>query len=304
MTLFLIHRFIKDYQNTQDPGVRLGYGTLEACLSITVNIILAASMFATGVLLNSIALTANSVHTAADVITSVAVLVGFKAGHLPADEGHPYGHGRAEDIATLVIAVLLILVGYEFLTKSVERFLSPEPVRGSLVAMAGLLVAAGIKEWMARFSIGLGRAVKSSALEADAWHHRSDAISMVLVSAGMLATSWGYYRFDPVLGAGVSLLIAYTGYRLARGTASKLMGERPPEELVEQISIITKETDGVRDTHKVVVHDYGGSKRVSLHIQVDPDLPVTESHEIAARVKYRVSEQVNADVTVHVEPHQ
>ena len=303
MTQFLVSRFIRDHENIKDPDVRLGYGLLEAWVSIVLNIVLASLMFLAGSLLNSIALTANSFHTAADVITSVAVLVGFRASRLPADASHPYGHGRAENIATLVIAFLLLGVGYQFLTKSVARFVTPEPVGGSAIVVVGLLVASAVKEWMARFSIGLGKTVDSSALEADAWHHRSDAISMLIVGAGMLSSGAGYARVDAVLGGGVSLLIGYTGYRLMRGAMSKLLGEKPSDEVLQKIDAITRQTDGVLDTHKVLVHEYGGKAIVSLHIQVDPEMPTKESHEIAARVKYRVAEEVGSDVIVHVEPH-
>ncbi len=303
MTDFFVSRFIKNPKDTKDPDVRLAYGLLEAWVSIIVNIILASLMFTAGTLLNSIALTANAFHTAADVITSVAVLVGFKASRLPADSSHPYGHGRAENIATLIIAVLLIYVGYEFLMRSIDRFVTPQPVGGSIIVVVGLLVSSSIKEWMARFSIGLGKVIDSSALEADAWHHRSDAISMLIVSAGILSSGAGYPRVDAVLGGGVSLLIAFTGYRLMRGAMSKLLGEKPSDEILEKIGHITREIDGVLDMHKVLIHEYGGASHVTLHIQVDPEMPTKESHEIAAKVKYRVAEEMGSDVIVHVEPH-
>lgn len=304
LTEYLTRLFIKNHQRVEDPDVRLAYGLLEAWISIGVNLFLAVLMVGAGILLNSIALMANAAHTAADIVTSVAVLIGFKASRLPADKEHPHGHGRAEDIASLVIAILLIIVGYEFFARSVGRLMRPETVKGSAAVVVGLLLAAVIKEWLARFSITLGRRVNSSALTADAWHHRSDAISMALVSIGIIASGAGYSRADSVLGAGVAVLIAYTGYRLASGTSSRLLGEKPSDEMVERIASITRATEGVLGTHKVSVHDYGGNTKISLHIQVDPNLPVRESHEIAARVKYRIAQELNADTTVHVEPHQ
>jgi cation diffusion facilitator family transporter len=303
LTTLFVDRFVHDHENIHDPDVRLAYGMLEAWTSIVLNIVLACGMFATGLMLNSIALTANAAHTAADVITSIAVFVGFRAARIPADESHPYGHGRAEDIATLMIAMLLMLVGYEFFTKSVGRLMNPEPVAGSVYAVVGLIGAAGVKEWLARFSVGLGRKISSSALEADAWHHRSDAISMVLVAVGMVATKMGYVTVDALLGAGVSCLIAYTGYRLASGTVSKLLGEKAPGDLVKRVEEVTRNVEGVIDTHKLEVHIYGGNAKASIHIQVDPTLPVSESHEIAARVKYRLADETSVDATVHVEPH-
>lgn len=303
MTSFLLRTFVRGYENTQDPLVRSRYAALEAGLSVGLNLVLAFAMLLGGLYLNSIALTANAAHTAADVMTSVTVFLGFRAASKPADERHPHGHGRAEDIATLVIAVLLLFASYEFLTRSFARYTNPEPVGGSLSVVAALLFAAGIKEWLARFAIHLGKSISSGALAADAWHHRTDAISMSLVSVAVWGAMSGYPNLDAVLGAFVALLIGYTGFQLAHSAVSRLLGESAPAELLEQIDILTRETDGVLDTHKVVVHQYGQVSHISLHIQVDPDLPVRESHEIAARVKYRVSAATNATVTVHVEPH-
>ncbi|HHY46734.1 MAG TPA: cation transporter [Firmicutes bacterium] len=286
-----------------DFGGRAKVAFLEAWVSIIGNIGLSVLKFALGLALNSIALTADAVHTASDVITSVIVLVGFRAAQVPADEEHPYGHGRIEPIATLIIAILLVVVGFEFLTSSIGRVVHGALVQGSVSIAAILAATAVFKEWMARFSVALGKMIQAPALIADAWHHRTDAIATVMVAVAMVGTALGYHEIDAILGIGVSLLIMYTGYSLGRSSASTLIGERPSQSFVDEVSRLAGSVKGVKSLHKVTVHDYGvGRKVLSLHIQVDESLSVSKSHEIAHKVEQEIARNLHASVTVHVEP--
>lgn len=302
MTKFLLSRFIPNYQNTSDPDVRARYAYLEAWVSIIGNTVLATVNFAMGVLLNSIALMANATHTAADVLTSVVVLFGFREARRPADEEHPYGHGRVETIATLIIAVLLIMVGVEFAKSSVERLISRVSIQGSITAACILIVAGVIKEWMARFSMGLGNAICASALQADAWHHRSDGIANWMVAVSLILGRFGYGWLDAVFGLGVSALILYTGYELAKSASSTLIGEKPDDELVASVKELVLSVPNVKSTHKLSLHDYGGNRILTLHIQVPDNLHVDESHAIAGTVKRLVKERLKIETVVHVEP--
>jgi len=298
----LVRRFVPNYEDVENPETRLRYGLLEAIVSIVGNLFIATVNACLGIALNSIALTAQSVHTAADVITSVIVLVGFRAASMPADREHPFGHGRIEAVASLVIAVLLTIVGFEFAGESVRRFLSGAESKGSLW-VAGILVAGALaKEWMARFSIDLGGRICSPALVADAWHHRSDSFAMALVAVSLVAAFLGYPRVDAVLGLAVSGLIIYTGAKLAWSSTSSLIGERANPEMEEAICKVIRSIDGVRDMHKLDVHDYGGVKVASVHIQVDRGLNVMESHKIAGAVKHELLRRLAVECVVHVEP--
>lgn len=302
LTEALLHSFVKDHENTSDPAVRTGYGYVEAWVSIVGNIVIAAVNFLLGITLNSIALIAQSVHTASDVVTSVVVLIGFRAAAQPPDERHPYGHGRVETVATLVIAVLLLVVGFEFAGKSIERVIHGAEVKGSLLIIGVLLCIGITKEWMARFSIALGKAIDSPALEADAWHHRSDAIASALVAVSIASAMAGYAAVDAYLGIVVSALILYTGGKLAWSSASALMGEGADPGLATRITEVVQSIDGVKGMHGLSVHDYGAVKIASLHIQVDPDLNVSESHRIAGAVKYALLDEFSVECVVHVEP--
>ncbi|NPV79564.1 MAG: cation transporter [Firmicutes bacterium] len=313
ITGYLLKKFIGGFEPgrandgnhdiAQVHRVRAKVAFLEAWVSIIGNVLLAAFKITFGILLNSISLMADAVHTASDVITSIIVLVGFKAAEVPADKEHPYGHGRIEPIATLIIAVLLAIVGIEFMVSSVGRLLKGALVEGSLTIAAILLVTAVFKEWMARFSVGLGRMIQAPALIADAWHHRTDAIATAMVAIAMIGSLVGYHQIDAFLGIAVSLLIIYTGYGLGRSAVSTLIGEAPPQEFIDEVSKIAKSVKGVKSLHKVSVHDYGAGRRiVSLHIQVDESMSVAKSHEIANKVEELIANDLAASATVHVEP--
>lgn len=302
VTGWLVRRFVPRWEDSTDPGVRACYGALEAWISIVGNVVLTGFKFAAGLALNSIALLADAVHTLADAASSVVVLVGFRIAGAPPDDKHPFGHGRTENVITVVVAVMLVLVGLSFGQAAVGRLTARPEVRGNLTVTLILLVTAAFKEWLARFSFRLGEAIRSTALAADAWHHRTDAIATVLVVAAMAATLLGYPLLDPILGLVVAGFIVWTGLKLGLSAGSALTGEAPDAAFVEQVCGLTRAVAGVRSLHKVMVHDYVGRIEVTLHIQVDGGLTVAEAHAIAGRVKHAILEETKALATVHVEP--
>ena len=303
ITNSLLRRFVPSYHDTKDKHVRTGYGYLEGWTSIITNVLLFALKFALGLAINSISLIADSFHTLADVLTSIVVVIGFKVAKKPADPEHPYGHGRFETIATLVIAILLFVVGVEFFRNSIDRFINVQAVKGSILVVLAMLFSALIKEWLAQFSIDLGNRIDSSVLLADAWHHRTDAIASVFVAVAIAGALFNFHRVDAVFGMLVSGLIVYTGIDLGRTSISYLMGEAPSKDLIEEIEKIASSVDGVVSTHKVSVHDYGGQKAVSIHVQVEKSLSVDRAHEIAASVKYKISQEIeDVSAEVHIEP--
>jgi cation diffusion facilitator family transporter len=165
-----------------------------------------------------------------------------------------------------------------------------------------MTVSAILKEWMARFALTLGDDIDSSTLKADAWHHRSDAIASFLVAIGNLAAVRGLYWVDPILGVGVSVLIIYTGWELARSSGHTLIGASPSEEVIQDICDRAKSVSGVEDVHKVQVHDYGNHKEVSLHVEVDESMDLLAAHDLADEVERELTELLKAQVVVHVEP--
>jgi len=298
----LIRWFVPHPERTSDPEVRLRYGALEAWVSIVVNTLMAGVKFALGLWINSVALTADAGHTLSDTLTSVVVLVGFRTARRPVDEKHPHGHGRMESIATLIIATLLAVVGIEFMVRSVERLLKPMPVKVSVMAVVVMVLSAAAKEWMARFSLDLGRRIRSSALKADAWHHRSDAVASALVAVAILGVALGFKRLDGIFGIAVSLLILYTGVDLIRASASYLMGESPDAEALAEVRSAAQSVPGVVAIHDVEFHDYGQHRDVSLHIEVAGKATLAEAHAIASQVEEAVNRRLSVSTVVHVDP--
>ena len=298
----LVAWFVPTPERTSDPEVRLRYGTLEAWVSIVGNTLMAAVKFVLGWWINSVALIADAGHTLSDTLTSVVVLVGFRTARRPVDREHPHGHGRMESIATLIIATLLAVVGIEFLIQSVKRLITPAPMTVSYLAVVIMLLSALAKEWMARFSIDLGKRIRSSALKADAWHHRSDAVASFLVALAIIGVACGYTRLDGVFGVAVSLLILYTGIDLIRSSASYLIGESPDEQTLAEVRHAAQSVPGVVSLHDIELHDYGEHKDVSLHIEVHAATSVIQAHEIAHAVEDAVNRRLHVSTVVHVDP--
>ncbi|SHG62676.1 cation diffusion facilitator family transporter [Thermosyntropha lipolytica DSM 11003] len=300
---FLLARLLREGSDLQDinhPEGRRKVAYLEAWISIIGNLVLALLKFIFGIILNSIALLADAVHTASDVLTSFMVLLGFKLSSIPPDEKHPYGHGRIEFIATLIIALMLIGVGIKFGLESFARLRTHIVVEGSLGIALFMVLAGLLKELMSRISIDLGNRIKAPALLADAWHHRTDALASILVAVAILASKYGYYKVDAVLGLVVSVLIIYTGIEIFIDASSKIIGESNAED-VAKISNLACSVEGVVAAHDINVHNYGGNKAISLHIEVEDNLSMEMAHDVAHEVENLINKNMYASTTVHVD---
>jgi cation diffusion facilitator family transporter len=195
---------------------------------------------------------------------------------------------------------MLVAVGVKFGISSYDRLLANTAVKGSYLVVGLMVLAALLKELMSQISIDLGERIKSSTLIADAWHHRTDAIASLMVAIAILASQFGYFKVDAILGLGVSALIIYTGVEIFMESSSKLIGEIDEEE-VEAINALALSVAGVISTHDISVHDYGTNKEISIHIEVDKNLSVVSSHAIADQVEETVNQKLYALTTVHVD---
>jgi cation diffusion facilitator family transporter len=279
------------------------YGYFEGAFSVIVNLLLFVFKLLFGLVLNSIALIADSLHSLSDVVTSAIVIYGFKVSSKPPDDEHPFGHGRAERIVSIVLGCLLIVVGIEFLRGGFLRFNNPVPIKADVFVIVMLCVCVFAKEFLYRLSVSLGKRINSAALRADAWHHRTDAISTVLVLAGFLSFRFGLYQMDGILGMAVAGIIVYTGVGIIRESASVLIGEAPAASLVDRIKATAADFDGVDDVHHIHVHDYGGQLEITIHLRLRGDTRLEAAHERASDVEKAVKKCVpGAEVTVHLEP--
>ncbi|MGC9101214.1 MAG: cation diffusion facilitator family transporter [Caldisericum sp.] len=288
---------------TKGKETRKQIGYLEAWVSIMGNVALAFFKFVAGIFLNSLSLIADAWHSLSDVLTSVIVLVGFKVGEKPPDKEHPFGHGRFELLATFLIALLLGIVAYDLGKSAIFRIIKPEHVEFNLIILIVLILSALFKEWLAHFSIFLGRRINSSSLIADAWHHRSDAIATLFVAVGLIFSKFGIYRVDGILALGVALLIVWVAVQLLISSSNSLIGVAPDPNLINKIHDAAFTVPGVTNIHEIYVHDYVTNKIISLHVEVKDDLTVDEAHNIANSVEEAVQKATGAyNVTVHIDP--
>jgi cation diffusion facilitator family transporter len=279
---------------------RLGY--LEGVLSIVLNTALFGLKYWAGFSTGSIAVIADAWHTMSDTLTSVIVILGFKISSIGPDKKHPFGHGRAEIISSLVIGVLLAVVGFNFLVESIHRFIDRRAASFNSAAIMVFAVSVVLKEALAQFSIWAGKKIGSQSLIADGWHHRSDSIASVLILLGMLFGSY-FWWIDSALGISVSLLIFYASFSVLRESTGALMGEQPSEQLSESLNRIVRDTASqVQNVHHVHMHRYGDHIEVTFHIKLRPETGLEEAHRISRELENKIKSDLNMAATIHIEP--
>lgn len=286
----------------QDASRRLGYA--EGIISVIVNTLLFVLKLWAGNQASSIAMTADAWHTLSDTLTSLVVILGFWISSRPKDNEHPFGHGRAELIAAVVIATLLAVVGVNFFKDSVQQIISRHSASYSVLALSVFCVSVLIKEALAQFSFWAGRKADSRSLMADGWHHRSDALASLIIVVDAIAGRYVWW-IDGVLGIAVSLLILYAAYDIAKSTFNALMGERASEELSGNIvRIAQREAPALKDIHHIHIHRYGDHLEVTFHARLNGDANITDAHDLTVRLERGIKEELNADATVHIEPEK
>lgn len=297
-----VKKLIPHSEDVNDQDVRSQYGYLGGWLSIVVNVSLFVLKGLFGILLGSVALIADGVHSLSDVATSAIIVASFKWARKPSDTVHPFGHGRMEAIATLVVAVLLVVLGLEFFRTSVGRIIHPVDYRVNFWIVGFVVLTIFVKEWLARFTSILSRMIGSSALEADSWHHRTDALSSILVLGAFAGQYFGLYIMDGIAGIIISGFIVWTGWVIAKDGVDDLLGKRPSAELVDQIKRAVRECSEVLDIHDLIIHQYGQQMVLSFHIQVPETLSLREAHRVSEKVEKIVLDRFHAYATIHLDP--
>ena len=303
LTDILIKTFIKDKDNIRDKNVRQKYGYLGGFVGIACNVALSGVKIAIGLMVNSIAITADAVNNLSDAASSIITVIGFKITNKPADREHPFGHGRIEYISAMVVSFMVILVGFEFLKSSFERVRNPEAVKFDIIPFSVLLISIGVKVWLSRFYKRIGRKIGSKTMEASAADSLSDVITTSVVAMSLLASLWTAFPADGYVGLLVSALIIYSGISLTKDTLNPLLGEAPEPEFIRSITEKVLSYDGIIGIHDMIVHNYGpGRCVVSLHAEIPANMDIMKAHDVIDLAEQEISKEMDIHMVIHMDP--
>ena len=285
---------------------RLQRSVRATFVGLAVNVVLTTAKMAAGILGHSHALVADAVESLLDVFTSIIVWRGVVVAAAPADEEHPYGHGKAEPIAVAVVSASLLLAAGWIIFNAAREISTPHPSPAPFTLVV-LLIVIVVKEGLFRFALRESHLAESSAVNADAWHHRSDAITSIAAALGITVALVGGQRFvaaDDIAAIAAAGVIAWNGWRLLRPALNDLMDTSPRREVVERLRRLAESVPGVDGVEKCRARKSGNQFYVDMHVQVDPQMTVERAHQIAHDVKNRILEAMPAirDVLVHIEP--
>lgn len=275
-------------------------------ISLLINILLTILKVLIGFAYSSRALIADGIHSLSDMASTIVILISIKFSHSPADEEHPYGHGKAEAIGTSILAIILIITGILLIRDAVISIYSGKISIPGRPALWMALISIFVKEWLYRYTIKTGQEIKSKGLIADAHHHRSDALSSIAALIGVVGARLGYLFFDPLAGLVVALFIARIGFTILRDAINELMDGVPDNKKIGKFKEITRNVEGVIEVGDIKLRSYGPQIFIDLSVVVEDRLSVVEGHQVATDVKSRImsADDSVAEVMVHIDPEK
>ena len=303
MTEFLIRHFIKDYKDVEKISVRTAYGVLASIVGIFCNVFLFAVKFALGLILRSVSVTADAFNNLSDAGSSIISFVGVKMAEKPADRDHPFGHGRIEYIAALVVSFLVLEVGFTFLKDSIGKIRTPEELNFQTISVVILLLSISVKLWLGLFNRKLGEKINSKVMMAVFTDSMGDVITTAATILSLVFFRISGVNIDGFVGVGVALVVMWAGVGIAKDTLEPLIGEAIDPEVYSEIKRFVESYDGIEGTHDLIVHNYGpGRSMASIHAEVPNDVDIEQSHEIIDRVEREAAKQLGIFLVIHMDP--
>ena len=303
MTDFLVNKFIKDSTNIESTEVRTRYGMLASVVGIFCNVLLFSVKLTIGLILSSLAVTADDFNNLSDAASSIISFFGVKIAGKPADAEHPFGHGRIEYIAALIFSFLVIEVGFTFFKSSISKILHPEEISFDLVPFVILILSILVKLWMAFFNNKLGKRIDSKVMLATAADSLGDVITTSATVLSIIICHFTSINVDAIAGLIVSAIVIWSGISIAKDTLEPLIGERVPAELYQKITDIVESYDGIVGTHDLIVHNYGPNRSMAtIHAEVPNDINIDVSHEIIDKIERDVKKDLNILLVIHMDP--
>ncbi len=303
MTNFLMKLFIKDYKNIGNFRVRERYGTFASVVGIVSNIILFIIKIIVGILFNSIAITADAINNLTDSSSSVITLIGFKISGKPADEEHPYGHARMEYISGLIVAFIILVLGFQLVISSINKIVKPEDTLFRMISIWVLVISIFIKLWQSLFYRKIGKKIKSTTLLATSIDSRNDILSTSSILIAIFITKLTGFNLDGYMGAIVAIFILISGIKLVKDTINPLLGTAPSKEFVENIYKKILSYDGILGLHDLTVHNYGETKCfASVHCEVPAEQDIMVSHDIIDNIERDFLKDKGIHLVIHLDP--
>lgn len=303
LTKLLLKFFIKDYKNAADPQVRRKYINLGSIVGILCNIVLFLIKLTIGFLAGSVSILADAFNNLTDIGSSVVTVIGFRLSVKPADKEHPFGHGRFEYMSAMLVAIIILLVGFELLKSSVEKIFNPTALKVELFTIVLLLVSVIIKLWMFLFNKKLGKTINSISLIATAQDSVNDSIATLAVLASILIFSIFNINIDPYVGVLVAVFILYSGFKTIKETLDPLLGMPPEKETIEDITAMVLSNQNFVGIHDLIVHNYGpGRSFASLHVEVPSDADIVACHEDVDACEKKIQSLLGIETVIHMDP--
>ncbi len=303
MSELLLRLFIKNHQDTKNPDVREKYGYLGSVTGIIINIFLAAAKYLIGVITNSIAITADAVNNLSDSVSCVITLVSFKMANMKPDKEHPFGHGRIEYVAALIVGFIVELMGYELIKSSIGKIRNPEAIVFSVPAVIVLLISIGGKIWLAVFNRHLGKKIDSPAMSAVVADSISDTTATAITLISLVVSLFTDFPLDGYMGIVVSLFILYSGFGILKESVGIILGKPPEKELVDELVDFIMSHDEILGIHDLVIHSYGATRTfASVHTEISSDGDLLRAHDTIDSIERLTKEKFGIELVIHMDP--
>lgn len=303
MMSLLVKKWIKNYDQIKDSHVREQYGRLTSSVGILTNVFLFIGKFITGLLVNSVSIQADAINNLSDAGSSVISLISFKLSSKPADKEHPYGHARYETIASVVVAVLILLLGVDLMKTSYVKIVTPETITFSIFSIGVLILSIVLKFWMYTYNKKYGKLLKSNLMQATAMDSLSDVLATSAVLFSTILSPILHFQLDGYMGIVVAFCIMKSGYEIVKDALDVLLGKAPDKEFVDTLIKKINTYDGVLGIHDLIVHDYGPQRTfASVHVEVDGHKDVFSSHDMIDNIERDVQKEFQMNLVIHMDP--
>lgn len=306
MTALLTKLFIKNPNDIKNNATRAQYGSLSGVVGILCNLLLCAFKIAVGSLTHSISIVADGLNNLSDMGSSVITILGFKLANKPADKDHPFGHGRIEYMSAFIVAILILLVGFELMKTSVTAITNGTPMPTySIASIIVLAVSVIFKFWLFLFNRKIGKKIDSETLLATAQDSLNDSVAtaVILVSVGVSKLVTLPFNLDAVMGIAVALFILWAGINAAKETLNRLLGEPPSPELITDIETAILSHDEFVGIHDLMIHNYGpGRLFASVHVEVPQDIDIVHCHEQIDLCEKEIFDNLGVMLVIHMDP--